>query len=188
MRWSHLREFLSRQADCKTCQRCARVAALIAILELIWDVMKSGIDLCAGWLYTTTPLLPRSANLKHYFWVTFHRQAYFEHTIAFHSFADLSKRLSNLAPSSTRLKFYFGGRLVVIRAWHWTSTDLTTIQQKRLICSVKTILDLGCGWNIWGIISSISLSAWFKGKESPGQAFLPLHCLTAQVLPGHLLL
>ena len=85
MRWSHLREFLSRQADCKTCLRCARVAALIAILELIWDVMKSGIDLCAGWLYTTTPLqvsakllLPRSANLKHYFWVTFHWQAYFE--------------------------------------------------------------------------------------------------------------
>ena len=34
----------------------------------------------------------------------------------------------------------------------------------------------------------ISLSAWFKGKESPGQALLPLHCLTAQVLPGHLLL
>ena len=85
LRWSHLREFLSRQADCKTCLRCARVAALIAILELIWDVMKSGIDLCAGWLYTTTPLqvsakllLPRSANLKHYFWVTFHWQAYFE--------------------------------------------------------------------------------------------------------------
>ena len=85
MRWSHLREFLNRRADCKTCLRCARVASLIAILELIWDVMKSGIDLCAGWLYTTTPLqvsakpfLPRSADLKHYFWVTFHRQAYFE--------------------------------------------------------------------------------------------------------------
>ena len=131
-----------------------------------------------SWIRKSQTLLLSNISLAGLFW----------NTITFHSFPDLSKRLSNLAPSSTRLKFYLGGRLVVIRSWHWTSTDLTTIQQKKLIGSVKTILDLGCGRNSWGIKSSISLSGWFKGKESPGQAFLPLHCLTAQVLAGHLLL